>query len=193
MTEHLLWGLLGYVIFPLWLLAGLVDYWLHQRTSLATTSGTPESRLHFVQTLEVGLPVVLVLFFEMNLLALAIVVCAAVAHTITAWWDVRYAASRRVILPFEQIVHAFMFTLPLFSTALLLVLHWPVAGAPGVGGRESWSLRLREDAWPWEVVVLVLVASLLFGLLPGLMEWWRAHRAERHPTEIGDTLDFPRP
>jgi hypothetical protein len=185
MTNHLLWGLLGYVIFPLWLLAGLVDYWLHQRTNIATTSGAPESRLHFVQTLEVGIPVLLVLFFELNLLALAVLVAAAVAHTITAYWDVRYASQRRVILPFEQVVHAFLFTLPVFATALLVILHWPAASSPGAlgaSGGGDWGLRLRETPWPWELVALVLVASFLFGMLPGLSEWWRAHRAAREPT-----------
>ena len=175
MTDGLLWGLLSYVIFPLWLLAGLVDYALHQRTSIATTSGAPESRLHFVQTLEVGLPVLLVLFFELNLLVLALVVAAAVAHTITAYWDLSYVSSRRVILPFEQVVHAFLFTLPLFATALLVLLHWSTASAatPGAG---DWGLSLRDPPWPTAVIVAVLGASLLFGLLPGLAEWWQAHR-----------------
>ncbi len=180
MTDRLLWGLLGYAIFPLWLLAGLVDYWLHQRTSLATTSGAPESRLHFVQTLEVGVPVLLVLFFELNLLALAVIVAATVAHTFTAYWDLSYASERRVILPFEQVVHAFLFTLPIFATVLLVVLHWPAAGAPTALGAPAggpWGLRLRAAPWPWELVTFVLVASFLFGLLPGLVEWRQAARA----------------
>lgn len=182
MTDRLLWGLLGYAIFPLWLLAGLLDYWLHQRTSLATTSGAPESRLHFVQTLEVGVPVLLVLFFELNLLALAVIVAATVAHTFTAYWDLSYASERRVILPFEQLVHAFLFTLPLFATALLVIMHWPAAGAPtalGTSAGGAWGLRLRETPWPAGLVALVLVASFLFGLLPGLAEWRQAARAAR--------------
>jgi hypothetical protein len=190
MTDQLLWGLLGYGILPLWLLAGLADYWLHQRTSIATTAGAPESRLHFVQTLEVGVPVLIVLFLELNLLALAVMVAAAVAHTVTAYWDVRYASSRRVILPFEQVVHAFLFTLPIFATALLVVMHWPAASAMAPGA-DAWSLRLRDPSWPTAVLVVVLGASLLFGLLPGLAEWWQSHRVARAQPRL--RVDVPAP
>lgn len=183
--EVRVWGLLGWVILPLWLVAGLIDYWLHQRTNIAATAGAPESRLHFVQTLEVGVPVLIVLFLELNLLALAVLVAAAVAHTVTAYWDVRYASSRRVILPFEQVVHAFLFTLPIFATTLLLLLRWPAASAgAGAGAGDPWALRLRDPAWPTTVIVAVLGASLLFGLLPGLAEWWQAHRSARANSRV---------
>lgn len=180
--ESLLWGMLGFVIFPLWLLVGLVDYWTHQRTDIAHTSGEGESRLHFVQTLEVGLPVLLVLFFEINLLALALVVAAVVAHTFTAYWDVSYASRHRTILPLEQAVHTLLFTLPLFAAAILVVLHWPVVQAPtGLPLRDAaaWSLRLREPPWPPALVTAFLLAALLFGMLPGLAEWRQVRKASR--------------
>lgn len=175
--DALLWGLLGYVIFPLWLLVGLIDYWLHQRTDIAVTAGVAESRLHLVQTLEVGIPVLVVLFLELNLLALAIVVAAAVAHTVTAYWDLQYASRHRVILPLEQMVHAFLFTLPLFGAALLVVIHWPVVHTPNgllSAGIGDWGLRLKREPWDPGLIVVVLLASMLFGMLPGVAEWWQA-------------------
>ena len=166
------WGLLGYVIFPLWLVAGVLDYWTHQRTSIAHTAGPRESRLHLAQTVQVGLPVLVVLFLELNLLALALLVAAAVAHTLTAYWDVHYASQHRVILPIEQVVHSFLFTLPLFATALLLVMHWPVLQTPG-----EWALRLRDPPWDTRVITAVLASSLLLAIVPALAEWWQVRSA----------------
>lgn len=180
MTDSLLWGLLACVLLPVWLLAGLVDYWSHQRTDIARTAGTPESRLHLLQTVEVGVPVLVVLFLELNLLALALLVAAAVAHTLTAWWDLRYASRHRPILPLEQVAHAFLLTLPLFATAVVLVLHWPVVQAPTdalSSMQGGWGLAWRDPPWPAGTIVVVLVASMLFGILPGLAEWWQVRQA----------------
>jgi hypothetical protein len=188
--NDLLWALLGYVVFPTWLLAGVLDYWLHQRTDIAATAGPRESRLHLAQTLQVGIPVLIVLFLELNLLALALLVAAAVAHTVTAYWDVHYASQRRTILPLEQVVHAFMFTLPLFVTAVLVVMHWPVVnpppGLPG-GGPGQWTLRLRVPPWDTNVVVTVLVASFVFGVVPALAEYWQVAHASRDSRSSAET------
>jgi hypothetical protein len=170
--DTLLWGLLGYVLLPLWLLAGLVDYLTHQRTQIAATTGPRESILHLLQALQVGLPMLVVLFLQLNLLALAILVAATLAHTVTAYIDVRYASSRRTILPLEQVAHSFLFTLPLFAMSLLVVMHWPVStpqqpGFPAIG---DWGLKLRDPPWDTGLVTKVLVASLLFGLGPALAE-----------------------
>jgi len=180
MDEGLVWALIGYVLFPIWLLAGVLDYWLHQRTNIAATAGPRESRLHLAQTLQVGVPVLIVLFLELNLLTLAMLVAAAVAHTITSYWDIRYASQRRTILPLEQVVHAFMLTLPIFVPALLLVMRWQVVEAPTVppgAGTGAWALRWRDPPWDSDVIVTVLVASFVFGMLPALAEYWQVRRA----------------
>jgi hypothetical protein len=182
MDEGLVWALIGYVLFPIWLLCGVLDYWLHQRTNIAATAGPRESRLHLAQTLQVGLPVLIVLFFELNLLALALLVAAAFAHTVTSYWDIRYASQRRTILPLEQVVHAFMLTLPIFVPALLLVMRWQVVeaptGPPGAG-TGAWALRWRDPPWDMDVIVTVLVASFVFGMLPALAEYWQVTRADK--------------
>ena len=71
-VDMLLWGLLGYVVFPLWLLSGTADYLCHARTDIAHTSGTYESALHLLQTAEIGLPVLVFLFLSTNALTLAL-------------------------------------------------------------------------------------------------------------------------
>jgi hypothetical protein len=168
-VNTLLWGLLGCVLFPIWLIAGVVDFWTHQRTGIATTAGVKESILHTVQAVEVGIPVVIVLFLELNPLALSLLVLFALAHTVTAWVDLRYASERRRILPLEQAVHSFLFTLPLFATAILSVLHWP-AWASATDSVDAWRLHWRHPPWQPSVIASVVSLSLIFGLLPALAE-----------------------
>ena len=106
--DSLLWNLLGYVVFPLWLLSGMADYAVHRRTSIETTSGTHESLLHLLQTAEIAGPALLLLFLEVNALVLLLMALGVAAHTWTAWRDLRYANTLREITPFEQFVHAAM-------------------------------------------------------------------------------------
>jgi len=84
-----------YFILPLWILAGLTDYFLHKRTRIDNTSGTKESILHLLQLTEAGVPVVLGLLFDINALIIAVMLGAVVLHEATALWDVAYAHTRR--------------------------------------------------------------------------------------------------
>jgi hypothetical protein len=168
-VNTLLWGLLGCVLFPIWLITGLVDFWTHQRTSIATTAGVKESILHTVQAVEIGIAVMMVLFLEINPLALSLLVLLALAHTVTAWVDLRYASERRRILPLEQAVHSFLFTLPLFATAILSVLHWP-AWASATDAVDAWTLHWRRAPWQPSIIASVVSLSLIFGFLPALAE-----------------------
>ena len=180
--DSLLWGLLGYVLFPLWLLSGLADYAVHRRTSIETTSGTHESLLHLLQTGEIAFPALMLLFLDVNALVLVLMAFGVAAHTWTAWRDVRYASTLREITPFEQFVHAFLFSLPLFALAVVVVLHWPqvaalsdAADAPA----QAWRLAWKSPPFDTGVIAAVLAASLLFGVLPGLAELRATLKARR--------------
>ena len=182
MEAHgLLWWLLGAVIFPAWLLSGCADYACHARTDIAHTSGRHESVLHLVQTAEIGLPLLVFLFFDVDALVLAILLAGVVAHTATSWADLRWATPRREITPGEQYVHSFLNVLPWVALALVAVLHWPVVVAlvdPAIP--TDWRLQLRAPAFPLPVRAAVLGASLLLGVLPGLWEFGRTSAAARH-------------
>jgi hypothetical protein len=167
-ADPLLWGLLGYVVFPLWLLSGLADYLCHARTDIAHTSGTHESALHLLQTAEIGLPVLVFLFLSTNALVLALVATGVVAHTATSWRDVKYAAQLRHISPGEQYVHGFLIVLPWVALALVAVLHWPVVEAmfdPAIA--SEWKPHWRQPPFDGGLLSVVLASSLLFGALPG--------------------------
>ena len=178
----LLWQLLGLVILPLWLLAGVADYIAHARTDIAHTSGVPESALHLLQTAEIGIPLLALLFLEGNALVLALLVAGVVAHSVTAWLDIRYTAPRRRIPVGEQLVHGFLFVLPFVGLAIVAVLHWSSWQAlldPWAAPRGSWDLRLRTPPFDDAVFAAVIGASVLLGVVPGLVEFGRTLAARR--------------
>lgn len=186
--DALLWGLLGYAVLPVWLLAGLADYLIHARTRLSQTSGVRESALHLLQTAEIGAPMLALLFLEVTALTLAVMVFGAVAHTVTAYRDIRYAAPLRHISAFEQFVHAFLIMLPLAALAIVIVLHWAAFTAllaMGDASRDAWTLRWREPPFDIGVIAAVLGASLVLAVLPGLFEFINAWRQGPRPVAAG--------
>ena len=177
-ADTLLWWLLGAVLLPAWLLSGAADYAFHARTDIEHTSGRHESALHLLQTAEIGIPMLAFLFLEVDALILALMLAGVVAHTVSAWRDLRYAAHRREITPGEQVVHGFLFVLPWVALALVAILHWPVVealGDPDIG--SDWSLHVRRPMFPVGVLASVLAASALLGVLPGLWEFARTNAA----------------
>ena len=124
--EPLLWSLLAYVVLPV-VVAGR-DWPTTASTraaQLPQTSGVHESALHLLQTAEIGVPMLALLFLEVNALTMALMIVGALTHTFTAYRDIRYAAPLRHISAFEQFVHAFLIVLPLAALAIIVVLHWP--------------------------------------------------------------------
>lgn len=183
--EGLLWTLLGWGVLPLWLACGVADYLCHARTDLARTSGVRESAMHLLQTAEIGVPMLGYLLLAHTPLLMALLVASVVLHTLTAYIDVRYTTPRRHIPVFEHFMHGFLTVLPMVALAIVAVLEWPAfRGALSPGG-SGWSLRW-QPAFPAGVIVAVLAASLLFGALPGLVEFAQAWRM-RQGTRPGST------
>lgn len=72
---------------PLWLGAGLADWYLHRRTRIEDTSGPRESAIHSLMFAETGVPVLLGLFCEANAGVLATAAGAVGVHSATAYSD----------------------------------------------------------------------------------------------------------
>src|SRR5438270_4727832 len=137
-------ALQGFVM-PLWIGAGLADWWCHKRTDIEHTAGTPESVVHSAQMMEGGLPVLVGQFCEINAGALALTYTSLVVHELTAIIDVAYADGRREVTPTEQHVHGFLERVPLMATAFLSVLHWDQARSiVGKGGRPDWRIKRKR-------------------------------------------------
>ena len=177
--DWLLWLMLGAVVLPMWLLAGLCDYLAHARAQIERTSGVHESVLHLLQTAQIGVPMLAVLWLEVNASVLLLCVAGVLAHSVTAFLDLRYAQPRRHVGVFEQYVHAFLIVLPLTALGLVLVLHWPESFR-GV----HWALHAKSVPFDRGIVAGVLAASVAFGLAPGAWEFLRTWRHARR--QVGD-------
>jgi hypothetical protein len=171
-------SLLKYGAVPLWLAAGLADWFCHRASAIERTSGPTESLLHIAQFCEIGVGLVALLFLEIGATVFVLLLACLVAHELTAIWDVRYASGRRRVSPVEQHVHGVLENLPFAALALLAVAHWPDFAA--VLRPDEW-LRpgLRPDPLASRYVWGVAVAVTLFVVLPYGEELVRTIRNRR--------------
>ena len=160
--------ILIYLVLPLWLAAGVADWLCHRATHIELTAGPRESVLHLVMFAEVGLPLLAVLFLEINAAVIALMIVAFVVHEGTALWDVHYAISRRHVGAFEQQVHSFLELLPLIAIVCLVCLHWgQFLALFGAGPeRAAFALRLKSQPLPGAFIVGLLLAVVLLELVP---------------------------
>jgi hypothetical protein len=180
-TDDIVRSMLMYFILPLWLAAGFADWLCHRASNIATTSGPKESVLHLLQFAEMAVPVLAALFLEINALIIAIMIVCLVLHEATAIWDVRYASATREVGPTEQHVHSFLEMLPLMGLLMIIVLHWQQFLA--LFGQSSeptgWELVWKQAPLPVTYIAAVLLAVLLFELLPYVEELIRGLRAKK--------------
>lgn len=157
-----------YGLVPLWLLAGLGDWACHRRTRIECNAGTRESALHLLMLLEVGVPVLLALFVEVNALVLLIMLAAVLVHAVTAWWDVHYTYGKRTIGPTEQHMHGLLEVLPVSALVLVALAHWPQTLALFGAGAASadFSLSWKSPPLPSWYIAAALLGAVLLGVLP---------------------------
>jgi hypothetical protein len=125
--KHLLINLILYGLLPLWGIAGFIDWCCHRATRVESTSGLKESLIHSLMGIQLGIPILLCLLFEVNVLVLLICVAMWLLHEAAAHWDVYYATPRRHISIWEVHVHNYMATVPLYLLMLVVIINWDVA------------------------------------------------------------------
>jgi hypothetical protein len=178
-TQDLLLSFLMYLVVPVWLIAGLADWLCHRVSRLEETSGLKESLLHLLQFAQVGLPLLAVLFLQVNAAILALMILALVLHQATAVWDVRYANAMRHVSPAEQHVHGVLEATPAVATAIVVILHWPEFRSLLGLAPARFVLELKHTPLPAWYLASVLAGVVLAGLLPygeELLRSWRAAR-----------------
>ena len=126
-TRILLINLILYGLLPMWGITGFIDWWCHRVSRIETTSGLKESLTHSLMGIQLGIPIVLGLFFQINVLILLISIVVLLSHAFVAHWDVRYSTPLRHISAWETHVHAYMATIPLFLLLLIVIINWEVA------------------------------------------------------------------
>lgn len=170
-------------VMPLWLGAGLADWYRHKQTRIEDTAGARESMIHALMMTEAGIPVTLGLFCEVNPGVLAVCAGALAGHGLTAYWDVSYAEERRRVTPVEQHIHSVLEMAPVMATGFLAALYWDqVRALAGFGGeRPDFALRGKHrDPLTGRSKALLLGAMAVFGALPYAEEMLRCLR--RRPT-----------
>lgn len=159
---------LMYFLVPLWIAAGLADWWCHRRSHIARTAGPKESWIHLLMFAEVGLPLVAALWLDINALVIGAMIVMFLAHEATALWDVSYAVSRREVTPLEQHVHSFLELVPLMALVLIAVIHpGQFLALFGAGDEPArYVLALKPRPLPGPYLWAVLGAAALFSALP---------------------------
>lgn len=123
-TKTLLVNLILFGLLPLWGISGLIDWFCHRASNIEHTSGLKESLIHTLMGIQLGVPIVLGLFFYVNVTVLLICLIAMLMHEVVAHWDVHYSSTVREITIWEVHVHNYMATIPLFLFMLLVVINW---------------------------------------------------------------------
>jgi hypothetical protein len=132
------WDVLAYVVLPLWVVCGFLDYLCHRASHMENATGARESLLHWLMLLEVMLPLFLAVFFRINALVLALMLLCLAAHEITGYYDLKLAMATRKVTAFEHQVHSALEILPLTAMLLIMTLHWPQTLALfGLGSRHA--------------------------------------------------------
>jgi hypothetical protein len=171
------WYILVWVVLPLWVIAGFVDYLCHRQSHIEHASGARESLIHWLMLAEVALPLGLAVFFRVNALVLAIMLACLVAHEITGYYDLKLAMATRRVTIFEHQVHSVLEVLPLTAILLIMALHWPQTQALiGFGSEPAqWYLGPKQPP-RWGEIVPPFIAFLLLALAPYAEEFLRGLR-----------------
>lgn len=167
-----------YFVVPAWLLAGFADWLCHRRSHIEATSGARESVLHLLLLVEMGLPLLAVIYLEVNALILGLLLAAFVAHELTTYVDLRVATSSRRVGAVEQLIHSVLEMSPLLVLLLLASAHWGQWLALFGLGPEA---RRFDLAWsanmpPATYSAGLIVAVLALALLPYCEELLRARK-----------------
>ncbi|MBV9992349.1 MAG: diguanylate cyclase [Alphaproteobacteria bacterium] len=183
-SDLVLWGtniLLGFIVIPVWMAMGLVDYFCHRATDIAHTAGTRESVMHLAQLALVGVPLTMALFLEIDAGLLLLMIVFIVLHHAVAFADLSYASTKRAIPPVEQMVHSFLEIMPIAAFLLAGAIAFAQLEALfGFGdARADFALRLRQPPLPVWYIAAVLAAAFTLNLVPYLEELLRCLRADR--------------
>lgn len=169
-----------YLIVPLWVVAGTLDYVWHKRTKIETTSGTTESIIHALMMTEAGLPLALGLVYEVNAGVILLMIAGFFVHAATAMWDVAFAVERRKVLPNEQHIHSFLEVLPFCAVSFVVCLHWgQFASLFGMGDEKpQFGLHSKNPPLPKSYLLAFLAAVGINGTAYG-EEFIRCLRAQQ--------------
>lgn len=180
-TQSVTLWLLGAGLFPLWLAAGMADWWMHRRSAIETTSGLAESITHLLLASCAGTGVLILLTLQINLVVLAALAVLFVLHETVFHLDLHTAAPVRKITIVEQQIHAFLTAVP-FATLVA------VAIVVFASGQTDFALTLKSDPLSLTTIAAMLTAMTLFGAIPYWEEFFRCLKAARGTQPIQSAI-----
>ncbi len=169
----LLGGFLAWVLYPLWLIGGAVDYLCHRRTDIQHTSGIQESWYHVAQFITIALVFVGAVLLQITLPVVIVLMVLVLAHTVLSFIDVSYTLGRRHISTTEQHAHGLLNVIPLIAVGVLAILNWQTLLAPSTDS----VVRLRDEPLSATHVAMLLGSFSVLAGGPVLEEWLRTYRA----------------
>lgn len=122
--EELTLRLILFVILPLWVICGSLDYFCHKATKIEENSGVWESFHHSIMGVQVGIPIWLGIYCEINVLVMLISFACFIIHEWTAHNDVVVAVHDREVTPREQHIHSYLITIPFYVLSLAICRNW---------------------------------------------------------------------
>jgi hypothetical protein len=165
-----------------WIAAGFADYLFHRRTQIETHSGVGESLIHHLMIAEVGLPLIMAVFFRIDAALILLFIVCFIAHEITGNFDIRYAETHtRLVSATEEQVHSILEIIPLTAALLAVVPHFGQAMALFGAGLEhaDFSVALKEPP-DYRKLLFFGILLVLFVLGPYTEETIRCLRADKH-------------
>ncbi|HJL96820.1 MAG TPA: hypothetical protein QF401_01590 [Candidatus Poseidoniaceae archaeon] len=179
-----------YVLLPLWGIASMLDWWCHKQTDIEATSGLHEANIHCLMGAQIGLPLVLSLIFEVNVLILLLCFAALIAHEFIAHYDVHYTTGKREISIWEVHAHNYLATLPFFLILLIIVRKWEVfldLITLNWAGGFSFQLRQEPLGASGNYAAIYIATMSILVVVPYMQEWWRCWSFERNQEDEGAT------
>ena len=84
-------------VVPLWIVAGLLDWWCHRRTFIERTAGLTENVFHWILFAEAGVALLAVALLEIDAAVMLLVFAAFLAHEVTTYIELRYVVPLRPV------------------------------------------------------------------------------------------------
>ena len=169
----LLGGFLGWVLYPLWLIGGAVDYVCHRRTDIQHTSGIRDSWLHVAQFATMAVFFASAILLQITMPVIITLVALVLTHTVLSFIDVSYTLGRRHISTSEQHAHGLLNVVPLIAVGLLAILNWETL----LSLSTDPVIRLKDEPLTATHVAMLLGSFTVLAGGPVLEEWLRTYRA----------------
>jgi hypothetical protein len=179
--DVLLLNVILYGCLPLWVILGFADYLCHRRSDIEHTSGARESLSHCVMGAQIGGPVFLGLYFEINVLLLLLSFLLLGLHVWVAHHDVAYALRWRKVSLWEMHIHSFLETLPFVVVLLIILKRWPAfVDLVTLNWAGHMSLVPKSTPLDYAYIGGYFLFMLVVGIAPYLEELWRCYTADRN-------------